>query len=411
MEDDKKKKKTKKKKNKQQTKPAVADDTASSNAGETSSVGTVSGEQDNVSNIVIEDKLLPNANGSVTVDGEKQNWMLEEARLRDLVKQLLYEKDSYVQRQADLEMRMKQLQSENDSWHQKEVSLEQRISQLLQANSALNFKEKNLLDKIQHIEQEKLVLVGKENFCNEVIATLNNENSKLKIQVLELEGAKNSLSEENNQLLDNISVLQSRVQDLEMSLATAVSPADIQKDASEKENFNIEMEETYALIGKLMTENADLVEKVNELSMELGQRTVVPDVTSVNIPDYSSSDPVSRYNEDSREDLSLSTKSVKLSITAATGDERRVIDELDSDYSNVVRHSSETSVSGEIVQIPLDENEIQDLEAQASIEVGDESVPLADAPLIGAPFRLISFVAKFVSGADLVNQDPSNSLQ
>lgn len=145
--------------------------------------------------------------------------------------------------------------------------------------------------------------------------------------------------------------------------------------------------------------------------MELGQRTVVPDVTSVNIPDYSSSDPVSRYNEDSREDLSLSTKSVKLSITAATGDERRVIDELDSDYSNVVRHSSETSVSGEIVQIPLDENEIQDLEAQASIEVGDESVPLADAPLIGAPFRLISFVAKFVSGADLVNQDPSNSLQ
>lgn len=43
------------------------------------------------------------------------------------------------------------------------------------------------------------------------------------------------------------------------------------QDASEKENFNIEMEETYALIGKLMTENADLVEKVSRkrLCMQL----------------------------------------------------------------------------------------------------------------------------------------------
>lgn len=83
--------------------------------------------------------------------------------------------------------------------------------------------------------------------------------------------------------------------------------------------------------------------------------------------------------------------------------------------ANVAQHSSETAMSGEIVQIPLDENEAQDLdlEAQASSSTneGDESVPLTDAPMTGAPFRLISFVAKYVSGADLVNPGAAESPQ
>lgn len=47
-------------------------------------------------------------------------------------------------------------------------------------------------------------------------------------QVLELEGAKTTLSQENMQVLDNLSTSQSRVQDLEKSLMTVVSPADVQ---------------------------------------------------------------------------------------------------------------------------------------------------------------------------------------
>lgn len=34
------------------------------------------------------------------------------------------------------------------------------------------------------------------------------------------------------------------------------------QDVSEKDNLNAQMEEAYALIGKLITENAELVEKV-----------------------------------------------------------------------------------------------------------------------------------------------------
>lgn len=42
--------------------------------------------------------------------------------------------------------------------------------------------------------------------------------------------------------------------------------------------------------------------------------------------------------------------------------------------------------------------------------VPDEKVPFTDAPLLGAPFRLISFMAKYVSGADLAKrQDDSQS--
>lgn len=64
--------------------------------------------------------------------------------------------------------------------------------------------------------------------------------------------------------------------------------------------------------------------------------------------------------------------------------------------------------SGEIVQIPLDDNEVRDLELQAVESDEKDAVPLSDAPLIGAPFRFMSFVAKYVSGADLVDKNALN---
>lgn len=65
----------------------------------------------------------------------------------------------------------------------------------------------------------------------------------------------------------------------------------------------------------------------------------------------------------------------------------------------------------EIVQIPLDDNDVRDLQLQDTKNVeNDDAVPITDAPLIGAPFRLISFFAKYVSGADLVSQNSSNTI-
>lgn len=82
------------------------------------------------------------------------------------------------------------------------------------------------------------------------------------------------------------------------------------------------------------------------------------------------------------------------------------------DAKRVVRVMSNSSLvsddTGEIVQIPLDDNEVQDSDFHDDTNV-ENDVPITDAPLIGAPFRLISFVAKYVSGADLVEQTSSNT--
>lgn len=65
------------------------------------------------------------------------------------------------------------------------------------------------------------------------------------------------------------------------------------------------------------------------------------------------------------------------------------------------------SLSEETVH-PLQAVEINEEEVASSDEK-TEVVPMSDAPLIGAPFRLFSFVAKFVAGSDLVNQTSSRS--
>ncbi|KAJ8434236.1 hypothetical protein Cgig2_031904 [Carnegiea gigantea] len=420
MEDEKKKRKNKKKKKNKQQAKAATEDTAS-NAGDTSSseqshvleskdhlsrsVDSNGGVTDNGSIKIVEDKVDRNAqimSSFVSSDIEKQNWLQEEARLSEMIKKLLYEKDLHMQRQSDLEVKIKQLQSENNSRHQKEVNLEQRISQLLQEKASLSSEE----ERVRHMEKEKALLLEKENSGKEMITVLSNENTRLRKQVVELEGAKNNLSQQNRQLIDNISILQSRIQDFERNLASAQSSGNVQKEVSDKEVLNAQIEASCALVEKLVAENAELVEKVNELYMELGRRNVM---ASVVIPDYAIvRDPVSG----SGEDISSSAKSFeRFEKVPFRDDQLLVSDDMDSDYAHIAWHPSGTAVSGEIVQIPLDENEAHDMEAQRLLSQENESVPLIDAPLIGAPFRLISAVARYVSGADLVNRDSSDSQQ
>lgn len=97
----------------------------------------------------------------------------------------------------------------------------------------------------------------------------------------------------------------------------------------------------------------------------------------------------------------------------------------DTMQKDVLPGSFKTSEStSDIVEVPLDENDIQEVEIKRerleenniwdvesqSLKVGeDDGVPFSDAPLIGAPFRLISFVAGYVSGADLVSKSSLGS--
>ncbi|KAJ6369308.1 hypothetical protein OIU78_001637 [Salix suchowensis] len=140
---------------------------------------------------------------------------------------------------------------------------------------------------------------------------------------------------------------------------------------------------------KLITENSELVEKVNELFIKLDQQKTAAGLSLSTGSDaiLGNSEPAPHMSEPSETALDLKSESLDAEPPAA-----------------VLLQSSEPDTE-EIVQIPLDDSEVSDVEMQA-VETDDKSgVPLTDAPLIGAPFRLISFVAKYVSGSDLVNKD------
>lgn len=84
-------------------------------------------------------------------------------------------------------------------------------------------------------------------------------------------------------------------------------------------------------------------------------------------------------------------------------------DQLDGKNSLLPSDSSEIIKSDEIVQIPLDENENELTTLEPDNNAEKTEIPFSDAPLIGAPFRLISFVARYVSGADLAEKNAVNS--
>lgn len=97
------------------------------------------------------------------------------------------------------------------------------------------------------------------------------------------------------------------------------------------------------------------------------------------------------------------TASVSYSIPEPIENGSMLAPKLDSREAAPIHNGKiDSEDSGEIVQIPLDDSDVRDLESQP-IDSEQNAVPLSDAPLIGAPFRLMSFVAKYVSGADLVN--------
>ncbi|KAK9167882.1 hypothetical protein Syun_000022 [Stephania yunnanensis] len=232
-----------------------------------------------------------------------------------------------------------------------------------------------------------------------------------------LQESRDTVFQENQQLVGAISALQSQVQQLESSSsASSVEKTNI----SEVEDFKAQLEAAGMLVvvEKLIVENAELVEKVNELCIELNRRskvlddssTAVPDdsvlVISQTMPNRSNRDHVSEFEEK----MLRSGKTLEYQSTLETKKENIDVDHTNNETMTLEGIPNEDSVRSyeagdreEIVQMSLDENEIEEVEALAAEADAKEGVTLSDAPLTGAPFRLISFVARYVSGADLVD--------
>eukprot|EP00261_Vitis_vinifera_P036043 XP_019077286.1 PREDICTED: flagellar attachment zone protein 1 isoform X2 [Vitis vinifera] len=506
MEDEKKKKKNKKKKNKQHKAsegPAVGVGEEIASLDENHLSTQTHGNQESIADVQNRDVQKENvdlnghcANGtdsSILVEAEKQKWLQREASLQERIKQLENDKELHTQkesilaeadkkqwlkREATLEERIKQLQDENDLHMQKEAGLEMRIVQLQTEKHSWIQKEATLEGKIQQLLDENSTLSVKWNSSREIISSLNDENRKLQGQVMELEEFRINILQENQLLKEKVSSLQLQIKELEESVSSAHASTEITKHASKHVDLNPQTEAATVLIEKLTSENADLVEKVNELYIELDQLRVAAGLSSAigldkkigalqnsNVADHmseptdnssassermesveavpihgqSSQEAVPMHDENSQEAVPIhdqrsleavpmldesSQEAVPIhdqrSIEAVPindkspleavpmNDERISADIEDVEQTAVIPNSSETDDSGEIVQIPLDENEARELELQAAENDRNTTVPITDAPLIGAPFRFISFVAKYVSGADLVGKSSTN---
>ncbi|XP_052303687.1 uncharacterized protein LOC7472488 isoform X5 [Populus trichocarpa] len=317
----------------------------------------------------------------------------KEATFEDTIKQLKTENDLHMQKEAGLEMKIMQLQREKDFWFLKEAGLEEKLNLLLDEKAALGLKLASLEEKIGQLDSEKDSWAVSENTTKEIVGRMNIDITSLRMQVVELEYSRNSLVKENQQLKESVSDLKLQLQNVETQQSiSSANTSELGKNDAEKEDLNSQIEAACALVDKLITENAELVEKVNELYIKLDQQKAAASLSS-----SAGSDVILRNSE-----LANGTPPMSESSESALGLKS---ESLDADPPAAVLPQSSEPDAEEIVQIPLDDNEVPDVEMQAEDKSG---VPLTDAPLIGAPFRLISFVAKYVSGADLVSKDDSN---
>ncbi|KAG5135154.1 hypothetical protein JHK82_026342 [Glycine max] len=323
---------------------------------------------------------------------------------------------SYIGRRlhVGLETRFAQLHSENNSLLQKEATLVERTNQLLNEKEVLSLKGESLEQKIYLLESDLSSLVEKENSTKDTISKLNGNIAVLQVQVEELEESRNNLFLENQQLREKVSSLESTVQNHENSNASSCSRDAPEKDlASENKDLKSEIEAAFTLVEKLMAENAELVEKVicqvTELCVELDHQSAVTEPNEMT--EFAKPTGVAIPPPESAEYASVSAPKLNSLEETSVKDNGNSF----NDAKHVVGVMSNSSLlsddAGEIVQIPLDDNEIQDIELQdaKNVENDADAVPITDAPLIGAPFRLISFVANFVSGADLVDPSSSNT--
>ncbi|XP_058214793.1 uncharacterized protein LOC131326176 isoform X2 [Rhododendron vialii] len=347
----------------------------------------------------------------------------KEASLEETIARLQKENCAQVEKGASLEMKLLQLENEKDSWLQKEVGFEGEISKLIEETASLSLKGVSFEEKIKQMERERVSSVQKENSMEDTIARLNGENTRLQIQVMELEESRNSLLQENLRLTEIISRMQSQIQSLEKSIVSSCALPVALMDASGSEDVNSQREAASQLVEKLVAENEELVEKgvTAELSLAVGSVSEFGETTAASGDRIDSEKHIPITEERNGEDDanakdiahvadSMSELSEKTSLSGKRIKSPENVSGQNGEYiytngASVIQNSPPDTIdSEEIVQIPLDEKEIGDPRLPPPHHDEKIDVPLTDAPLIGAPFRFISFMARYVSGADLVNK-------
>ncbi|CAM0872981.1 unnamed protein product [Alopecurus aequalis] len=354
---------------------------------------TMTQENNKVSNTLYADQRSIGMSDS-TVELDKDR--LYEAKLdklHDTIKQLEDEKSLCLQKVNTMECELEKLHNKVGYLAQNEVLLEEKVNNLQNGYDMLVKKEEVLDNKVKCIEDVNSVLTHQETSLKERLTGLEEINKALQEQVKVLDESSKTTVDENQRLVISVDELQSRLQTLEAKIA--LTEASVRKEVPENEVMD-QTDLAGSLLHKQSAGFTTVISKGNELIADRGLNSSLV-VTSDNTFGHVNNIPASAYASASNHpDETL------VNFPEATGSniDGQILIEM-----NAQQGFDEPRTSGEIVPVPLDDIQIhEDVPQPLGSDVEEAEVPFTDAPIVGAPFRLISFVARYVSGADLVNQ-------
>ncbi|KAF3794367.1 hypothetical protein EJ110_NYTH02249 [Nymphaea thermarum] len=442
MENESKKKKNKKKKNKQ-----------SKNTEDTTQVGGTAQLEQNYLAASEQNVRLQISNG-----GEIDNSGHSESD----AKPDQHEHDTKMQEHtfAMLEGALTRLESEKNSWLEKKAMLEVELARLESEKKCWLEKEACLEEHIGILKGEKKAWTLEESSIKEMVARLSEANTIFQTEVKELNSTKDQLLQERLELISRINDLELHIQQLSKLTFHAESQILPQDD-----DHSVHRGGSNALVEKLMTQNVKLMGEVNELHIRIDQLksssmavniaefptssvipTQLPGETSalkssqqIEVPTVTSFDASASMTPTFRGSapIHIDTSPVQIASFPATipthmhppqsSEKADSPLPMNSHLPNHVEQGSENNViPREVIssriqfdEVPVTYDNIEiveeaEAESKASEEkpstelvVEEREVPLSDAPLIGAPFRFLGFVARYVSGADLLK--PENS--
>ncbi|XP_039830425.1 uncharacterized protein LOC120691421 isoform X9 [Panicum virgatum] len=287
---------------------------------------------------------------------------LYEAKLDKLhvkIKQLEDEKSLWLQKGSTMESELEKLHSKVGFHAQNEALLEEKLNILQIGYDKLIKKEEVLGNKVRCIDNINGTLTHQEALLKERLNELEETKKTLVAQVKVLEEASSNTSAGNHMLVKKLDELDSRLQALEARAALS--------EALEKVKGNeLIAERGLSSSVELITDNS--YRQINNTPSN-AYASNHPQETSIQLPETGTSNSIAQAHVDVNE------------------------------------HRFDGPTSEEIVSVPLDDIQIhEDDPRQPGAEDEIDEVPFSDAPITGAPFRLISFVARYVSGADLVTK-------
>lgn len=340
------------------------------------------------------------------LEDEKRMWMQKEVNLEERIRLLQSGVEMCIQKEITLEDKLNGLSTENGSTIQKQIILEDKLKGLSIESGSTIQKQVILENKVKQIEGFGDSWNQKEISIKEMITRLDELNANLQKQVTELKESKNILLQENQQLNENLLGLELRIQSLERNASLYGSSTVKITEFPKEQNVLHQLDVAHDQVNMLAGDNA----VPEEVALEVSNNKVEPDQQAVAFepsptdldhakPPFSystSGDYASEYGEKiellERTDETFDVHSSTNGLDGDTRAQQRQMQELD-----------ESRITEDVVSVPLDDIQVQDA-AESSESL---ATPLSDAPLIGAPFRLISYFAKYVSGADLVEQNRS----